>query len=140
MKKISVMFLLVIVVMCSFTACSKDDDFVTNIEQFVTVVNQSNADISVVVMDGSVYNFPSRQKFTSGDVEAQVVNAGGRNEIYFTKGSRSLVEKGWPVTVFVVSTKTLKEYQGDYTQIPHSGIILTAKPANWTLTYPGDFR
>lgn len=140
MQKIKAMFLMAMAVALALTGCSKDDDIESNISRFITVVNKSNNDISVIVVDGTVYNFPSRAQFTNGDVEGQVVNAQMSNDIYYTKGTRDMVEKGWPMTVFVADTRTLATFTDDYSQISHSRVVLTAKPANWTLTYPDDFQ
>lgn len=144
MKKASLFFILAAAVVLSlFAACSKDEeDFgkTSNKEKLVTIENHTNRDIAVIVMDGAVYDFPAKNEFQIGNAALTVVvNANQRNDAYYTRGTRAMLQKGWPTTIFVTDYNSFLS-AADYSRLPHAGLVLKTPPDNWTLTYPDDFQ
>lgn len=142
MRKNSFIMLAVTLLLAVFTfsSCSKDDDPVPpGVDMnFVTFVNNSNSDVSVVVCSGSIYDFPTSNDFRIGNYAIQVVNAKS-SKMLEDAAAKALLKTGNPVTLFVVNSSVLKDEGADGVrkdQTLYTRILLTSVPDNWTVTYP----
>lgn len=140
MKKLICSFTLLLCMTMSLVSCSKDDDPVPDgvDMDFVTFVNNSNQDVSVVVDYTMPFEFPTQAEFSRGDFAIQVVNA-NQSRMIEDAAAKSVIKAGGQVCIFAVNTAILKEYGADVVRANtslYSSLILDSQPTDWTVTYP----